>query len=67
MLEQTKELYNIARESDDIGAMEFISEIISEQIKKIGCFKKISYRIKSSNIISTNIDILDNKINNFSF
>ena len=63
MLEQAKELYNTAKECDDIAAMEFIGEITNEQIKKISCFRKISFRIKNSNTISTNIEFLDEKIN----
>ena len=66
MYEQTKELYSAAREADDVAAMEFISEIIDEQVKKIGCFRKLNFRIKSSSMISSNIEHLDCKINELS-
>ena len=67
MLEQTKKLYITAQNVQDIGAMEFIGEVINEQIKIIGCFKKISFRIKNSNAVSANIDIFDEQINKLNF
>lgn len=66
MYEQVKELYNEARNSDDIAACEFISEILQNQVKEVGCFRKISFKIKNANIVSSNIEHLDYTINNIS-
>ena len=65
-IEQVKELYNEARNSDDIAACEFISEILQNQVKEVGCFRKISFKIKNANIVSSNIEHLDYTINNIS-
>ncbi len=59
MLKQILELYKTARESDDIGAVEFIGEILTEVQKDVGILRKINVKIKSSNIISANINNLD--------
>ena len=63
MLIQNKELYKTAREADDIAAMEYVSVLINEQMKNVGCFRKLVYRIKNANIISSNIERLDEIIN----
>ncbi len=59
MLNQVQELYKQAREADDIPACNFILEIIDEQIKNIACFRKIVFRIKNSNAVSSNVEHLD--------
>ena len=63
MLTQIKELYKASREADDIAAMEYVSELINEQVKSVGCFRKLVYRIKNANVVSANIEHLDNIIN----
>ena len=63
MLSQTKEFYNIAKEADDVAAMEYISHLLNEQVKCVGNFRKLVFRIKNANIITANIEHLDNVIN----
>ena len=63
MFEHVKELYKTAREVDDFAAIEFIAKILNEQIEAVGCCRKLVFRIKNSNIISTNIEFLDSVIN----
>jgi len=63
MLSQIKELYKNAKEADDIAAVEHISELLNEQVKNVGHFRKLVFRIKNANVISPNIEILDTIIN----
>lgn len=63
MLNQINELYSIAREVDDVAAMEFISNMLNEQVKCVGHFRKLVFRIKNTNVISANIEHLDKVIN----
>ena len=59
MLSQVSELYKIAVEVDDIPAMDFISGLIKNQVENVGCFRKIMFRIRNSNVISSSIEHLD--------
>ena len=59
MYAQIQELYKIARETDDIGALEFISRLASRQIESVGQFRKLVFRVKNTNIISENIEHLE--------
>ena len=59
ILTQIKELYSIAKETDDIAAMEYVSHLLNEQIKCVGHFRKLIFRIKNANIITANIEHLD--------
>lgn len=63
MLNQINELYSIAREVDDVAAMEFISNMLNEQVKCVGHFRKLVFRIKNANVITANIEHLDGVIN----
>lgn len=63
MLTQIKELYLAAKEADDIAAMEYISEMLLEQTKCVGHFRKLVFRVKNANVISANIEYLDGVIN----
>ena len=63
MLSQIKELHQIAREADDIAAMEYVSHMLDKQVKCVGHFRKLVFRIKNANIITTNIEHLDEVIN----
>ncbi|MBR3604685.1 MAG: hypothetical protein IKL52_01500 [Candidatus Gastranaerophilales bacterium] len=63
MLSQIKELYEIAKAADDIAALEYSSRLISEQVKCVGHFRKLIFRIKNANIITMNIEHLDEVIN----
>jgi len=65
ILEQIKKLYEIASEVQDYAGIEFISKLLDIQVKDIGLIRKIVFRTKSSNIISTNIEQLDEKIIDF--
>ncbi len=62
MLSQIKEFYEIAKNCSDIASCEYISSLMDEQIKSTGNFRKLVYRIKNSNTISTNIEFLDEKV-----
>lgn len=62
MQEKIKELYKIAKETEDFAALEFISQILNKQLKAVSMFKKLVFRIKNSDIISPNIEYLDNII-----
>lgn len=65
ILSQINELYKIAHETDDIAALEFISRLINKQVVNVGEFRKLMFRIRNSNVISSNIEHLDSVINNF--
>ncbi len=62
---QLEELYKSAVQVQDFGAVEFIGNLLNEQTKNVGCFRKLVFRIKNSNVIPSNIEHLDNIINNF--
>ena len=66
MLGEINELYKTAREFDDIGSIEFISLLLEKQTKTVGCFRKLMFRIKNSNIISSNIEYLNSTIGEIS-
>ena len=63
MLTQVHELYKTAQETDDIAALEFISELLKEKVSAVSCYRKLVFRVKNSNIISPNIEHLDYVIN----
>ncbi len=63
MLSQVNELYRTARDVDDIAAQEFISALLNDKVLTVGCYRKLVFRVKNSNIISTNIEHLDEVIN----
>ena len=63
ILSQIKELHKIARETDDVAAMEYSSHLLNEQVKCVGHFRKLVFRIKNTNIVNTNIEYLDGVIN----
>ena len=62
MLNQIQELYKVAKEVDDIASCNFISNFLEEQVKCVSQFRKLVFRIKNSNIISSNIEHLDDTI-----
>ena len=59
MLNQIQELYRITKEVDDIASAEYVSTIVTEQIKNTSDIRKVVFRLKNSNIISPNIEHLD--------
>ena len=63
MLSQIKELYQVAREVDDIAVLDYVSSLMDEQVKCVGHFRKLVFRIKNANIITMNIEHLDSVIN----
>ena len=63
MLTQVHELYKTAREVDDIAAQEFISNLLNDKVITIGCYRKLVFRVKNSNVISANIEHLNEVIN----
>ena len=66
MLSQIKELHETAKEVNDVAAMEYVSHLLDEQVKCVGCLRKLMFRIKNANIITANIEHLDSIINSFS-
>ena len=58
-LTKLNELYKISKEVEDVAAIEYISGLISEQVINVGKMRKLVFRIKNSNIISPNIEILE--------
>ncbi len=58
-LTKLNELYKAAKETDDIAAVEYVADLISEQVINVGKMRKLVFRIKNSNIISPNIEILE--------
>ena len=62
MLMRIQELYKIAKEYDDIAAIEYIFKIINEQILEVGYFRKLMFRIKNSNLFPSNIELLEEAI-----
>ena len=60
---EIKELYLNAKSFDDIGAMEFISEILNQKTKSLSIARKTVFRIKNSKIIPTGIELMDSYIN----
>ena len=63
ILERIMELYKTAKETQDYASIEFISKILDKQVQTVSIFRKILYKIKNQNIISTDIKILDETIN----
>lgn len=63
MQTQIKELYKTAKEADDIAAMEYIANLLDEQVRAVGRIRKLVFRIKNANIITMNIEHLDAVIN----
>ena len=63
MLNQINELHSIAKEANDVAAMEYVSHMLDEQVKCVGHFRKLVFRIKNANIITANIEHLDSVIN----
>ncbi len=59
IIEKTKELYKTAKNSEDIGVMEFLSNMITKNELLLSKLRKIIFRIKNSNIIPTSIEFLD--------
>lgn len=59
MLNQIQELYTFAKEANDPAALEFVSEILNEQIKNTSIARKIVFRIKNANVVSPNVEHLD--------
>lgn len=58
-LTKLNELYKMSKEVEDVAAIEYVSGLISEQVINVGKTRKLVFRIKNSNIISPNIEILE--------
>ena len=63
MMNEFKNLYKKARDVDDFAALEFILELLDNQIKSVGFFRKLVFRVKNANIITPNIEQLDYMMN----
>ncbi len=62
MLSQIQELYKIAHEYDDAGALEYIFKLINAQILEAGYFRKLVFRIKNCSMFPSNIELLEEAI-----
>lgn len=62
LISEIENLYLIAKNYDDIGAIEFIKEILNQKMKSLSSWRKIVFRIKNSNTIPINIDFMDNLV-----
>ncbi len=60
--EKTRELFKIAQETNDVGVMSFLKNIIIKSEFVLSKLRKMVFRIKNSNIIPTSIELLDNAI-----
>lgn len=65
VLSQIEELYKIAVEVQDIPALDFISKLVEKQLQNVGCFRKLMFRIRNSNVISSDIEYLDTILDKF--
>jgi ferritin len=65
VLSQTEELYKIATEVQDIPALDFISKLVEKQLQNVGCFRKLIFRIRNSNVISSDLEYLDTVLDKF--
>ncbi len=59
VIEKTKELYRTAKNSEDIGTMEFLAKLITKNELLLSKLRKIIFRIKNSNIIPASVEFLD--------
>jgi len=59
---QLDELFKTAKETQDFASMEFISDLLSNQVKSVGCMRKLVYRTKNTSVISPSIEFLDHTI-----
>lgn len=59
ILSQLNELYKTAKEGEDFPALEFILSILKDQTICVGNLRKIIFRIKNTNIISSNVEYID--------
>ena len=60
---EIQKLYLMAKNYDDIAAMDFIGEILGEKIKSLSLARKIVFRIKNSKIIPSGVEFMDTIIN----
>ena len=65
VLSQIEELYKIATEAQDIPALDFVSKLVEKQLQNVGCFRKLMFRIRNSNVISSDLEYLDTILDKF--
>lgn len=61
-LNRLNEVYRIAQETSDYAGMEFCANLISNQVKTTASIRKLVFRIKNSNIVSSSVELLDSII-----
>lgn len=59
---QLNDLFKEALTTQDFASMEFISGLISDQTKSVGSIRKLVFRIKNTNVISSSVEHLDSII-----
>ena len=64
LIESIKKIYIKAKNIDDVGAIEFIGEILSKKTKDLSISRKIVFRIKNSKTVPSGVELLDNYIAN---
>ncbi len=60
--QETENLYLTAKNHDDIGAMEFIKDILNQKTKTLSSLRNILYKIENSDIIPISVDFADNPV-----
>lgn len=63
LFESIKNLYLLAKQKDDIGAMEFVKEILNQKLKSVSIAKKVVFRVKNSKIMPIGVEFMDILIN----
>ncbi|MBQ8476469.1 hypothetical protein IJ531_05345 [bacterium] len=63
LVQDIEKLYHKAKNTDDIMAMEFVSNILNTKMKSLSKWKKLVYRIQNSKIIPRGVEFIDTIIN----
>lgn len=61
--DEIQKLYITAKKHNDIGLMDFLSDIIFQKTKSLSIARKILFRLKNSTVLSSGIELMDRYIN----
>ena len=61
--DEIQKLYLKAKKSDDVGLMDFLSDIVNAKTKSLSVARKVLFRLKNSAVISTGVELMDLYIN----
>lgn len=59
ILKNLFELYEIAREQGDLGAMEFIDGLIEKQVAQISQFRRLNFKVKTMKISKSKLECVN--------